>query len=52
MLDGHLPDAGNGHHAWAYTQQPSGIDAQPWIIEEPPEHYLGVEQQAHQVLNS
>jgi hypothetical protein len=33
-------------------QQPSGFGTQPWIVEEPPKHHLGVEQQSHQLLKS
>ena len=52
VLDGHLPDAGDRHQAGAGDQQLSCIGSQPWIVEEPPEHHLGVEQQTHQLLNS
>ena len=52
VLDGHLPDAGDLHQAWSCGQHLSCVDAQPWIVKEPPEHHLGVGQQAHQLLNS
>jgi hypothetical protein len=51
VFDGHLPDAGNRHHARGCGHQITGFDAQPGIVEQPPEHHLGVEQQAHQLLN-
>jgi hypothetical protein len=51
VLDSHLPDAGDRHHARACGHQITGFGAQPGIVEQPPEHDLGVEQQAPQLPN-
>ena len=52
VLDGHLPDAGDRHQAWPGSQQRTGCRSQPRIVKVPSQHHLGVEQQAHQLLNS
>ena len=46
MLDGNLRDAGNRHHSGVSAQKLPGFGPQAWIVEEPPEHQLDIEQQA------